>query len=80
MKNQNYHYIAQLENGLYWAGMNTFTDQIRKAQMYNSTAKAIEAVEYAIKRNRAFITTLTYRLLKVEIHVLESDDWQTVDC
>ena len=80
MKNQNYHYIAQLENGLYWAGMNTFTDQIRKAQMYNSTAKAVEAVECAIKRNRAFITTPTYRLLKVEIHVLESCDWQIADC
>lgn len=45
MKNQTYHYIVQLEDGLYWAGMNTFTDQLRKAQMYNSTTKAIEAIE-----------------------------------
>ena len=80
MKNQTYHYIVQLEDGLYWAGMNTFTDQLRKAQMYNSTTKAIEAIEHAIKRNRAFLTTTTYRLLKVEIHILESDDWHTVDC
>ena len=32
MKDQNYHFVIQLDNGLYWAGYNKFTDQIRKAQ------------------------------------------------
>lgn len=79
MKNQNYHYVVQLENGLYWAGYNSFTDQIRKAQMYNSKAKAIEAIEDAMKRNSKYITNPTYRLLKVEICILETEDWQTLE-
>ena len=50
MKNQNYHYVAQLESGLYWAGMNTFTDQLRKAQLYNKVSMLKQAVESAIEK------------------------------
>ena len=30
MKDQNYHFVIQLDNGLYWAGYNKFTDQISR--------------------------------------------------
>ena len=80
MKNQNYHYIIQLDNGLYWAGYNSFVDQIRKAKMYNSLKIAHECAIDSIKRYRpASSVGMKYRVLRVEIIVLEEDEWRTIE-
>ena len=80
MKNQNYHYVIQLENGEYWGGHNTFTDQIRKAQLYNSLKMAHSCAIDSIKRNRPVSSAgMKYRVIKIEIRVLEEDDWRTIE-
>ena len=80
MKNQDYHYVIQLENGEYWAGYNRFTDQIRKAQLYNSLKMAHSCAIDFIKRNRPVSSAgMKYRVIKVEIRVLEEDDWRTIE-
>lgn len=80
MKDQNFHYIIQTENGLYWAGYNKFVDQIRKAQMYNSLKMAHKCAIDSIKRNRpASSAGMKYRVLKIEIHVIEEEDWRTIE-
>ena len=79
MKDQNYHFIIQLDNGLYWAGYN-FVDQIRKAKMYNSLKMAHKCAIDSIKRNRpASSAGMKYRVLKVEIRVLEEDEWRAIE-
>lgn len=78
MKDQTYHYIVQLESGMYWAGYNTFTDQIRKARMYNSLKHAHTDALSAIRRNSKTLTSARYRVLKVEINILETEDWQDI--
>ena len=80
MKNQNYPYVIQLENGEYWAGCNRFTDQIRKAQLYNSLKMAHSCAIDSIKRNRPVSSVgMKYRVIKIEIRVLEEDDWRTIE-
>lgn len=80
MKNQNFHYIVQREDGMYWAGYNTFVDQIRKAQMYNSWKMANKCAIESIKRSRpASSAGMRYRIIKVEIHVIEEEGWQTIE-
>lgn len=79
MKDQNYHYVVQLENGEYWAGYNTFTDQIRKAQLYNSLKMAHTAAVDSIKRHfKPFVGT-KYRVVKIEVKVLEEEEWRTIE-
>lgn len=78
-KNQKQHYIIQFSiDGqwieCFWAGMNNYTDQWRKAKMYNSTRYAHEAAHDAIKN--VVRTADNYRLIVVEIcqtGVIESD-------
>lgn len=80
MKDQTYHYVVQTEDGLYWGGNNIFVDQIRKALMYNSLKMAHKCAIDSIKRNRrASSAGMKYRVLKVEIKVLEEDDWRTIE-
>lgn len=79
MKNQNYHYVVQLGNGVYWAGHNSVTDQIRKAQMYNSLKMAHSAAVDAVKRNSKCFADTRYRILKVEFCILEAEDWLTLE-
>jgi hypothetical protein len=78
VKDQNYHYIVQLESGMYWAGYNTFTDQIRKARMYNSLKRAHTDALDSIRRNRKTLTSTRYRVLKVEINILEIEEYQDI--
>ena len=49
-KNQLFHYVARTNFGAYWAGMNSVTDQIRKAQMYNSVKALKENVAAALRK------------------------------
>lgn len=80
MKDQNFHYIIQTEDGLYWAGYNSFVDQIRKAQMYNSLKMAHKCAIDSIKRSRPVSSAgMKYRVLKVEIHVIEKEEWRTIE-
>ncbi len=80
MKTQNFHYVIQLDNGLYWAGYNKFTDQIRKAQLYNSLKMAHSCAIDSIKRHRpASSAEMKYRVIKIEIKVLEEDDWSIIE-
>ena len=80
MKTQNYHYVIQTEDGLYWAGYNTFVDQIRKAQLYNSLKMVHKCAIESIKRSRpASSAGMKYRVLKVEIHVIDSEEWRTIE-
>ena len=80
MKDQNYHFVIQIDNGLYWAGYNKFTDQIRKAQLYNSWKMAHSCAIDSIKRHRpASSAGMKYRVIKVEIKVLEEEDWRTIE-
>lgn len=76
MKNQNYHYIIQLEGNIYWAGYNTFTDQIRKARTYNSSKIALTEGSAAIKRNKL---DTRFRILTVEVNILEEGDWRDIE-
>ena len=80
MKNQHFHYVIQTDDGLYWAGYNKFTDQIRKAMMYNSLKMAHKCASDSIKRNRpASSAGMKYRVVTVEIRVLEEDDWRAIE-
>ena len=80
MKDQKYHFVVQRDDGMYWAGHNTFVDQIRKAQMYNSLKMAHECAIDSIKRHRpASSAGMKYRVLKVELHVIEESDWRTIE-
>ena len=79
MKDQSYHYVFQLENGLYWAGYE-LVDQLRKAKLYNSLKMAKEQGIAAVKRNRPISSVGTkYRLLMIEIHVLDEGNWEVIE-
>ena len=59
--------------GTYWAGLNTWTDQIRKAQFYTSEKKAHEAAISAINKNNVSrpkeLMITDYTLVTVSINV-----------
>ena len=70
-KHQLTHYVVQTNYGTYWAGMNQFTDQIRKAQMYTSVKLAESNVRHAIERhnkNTQYPIT-SFKVLAVEVVV-----------
>ena len=82
MKEQKEHLVIISNFGTYWAGLNTWTDQIRKAQFYNSEKKAIEAAKDAIERHNKVrdeehqITS--YKLLTISFNILKETEWKTV--
>jgi len=79
MKDQNFHYIIQLDDGTYWAGYNTFVDQIRKAMLYNSYKMAESCAIDSIKRRRPSRIGTKYRILTIEINVTSESDWKVVE-
>lgn len=65
-KNQLFHYVARTNFGSYWAGMNSVTDQIRKAQMYNSVKAIKENVSAALKKYNKSLPT-EYQITSFDI-------------
>lgn len=82
MKNQDRHYIIETNFGTYWAGYNTFVDQIRKAQLYNIPKRAHEAAKDAIKRANRFTAEghkiTSYRLIEVQLVKTEEFPWEVI--
>lgn len=75
MKDQNKHFVIVTNYGTYWAGYNTFTDQLRKAQFYNSEKHAHTAAADAIRRYNKHVSDARkiqdYMLLVIEINTVD---------
>ncbi len=73
---QKEHYIGMNDQGLYWAGMNTWTDQIRKAKQYNSLKLAHEHIREAVERSNQWLhpPINSYTILTVEINILNESE------
>lgn len=75
-KAQTTHYIGMNDQGLYWAGYNTWTDQIRKAKLYNSAQRAHEHVKEAVERSNQWLhpPIASYTILTIEINILGAEE------
>ena len=67
-KEQTLHYVGMNDQGMYWAGYNTWTDQLRKAKQYNGLRYAHEALREAVTRSNKWLDPKikSYRILTVE--------------
>lgn len=87
MKNQNFHYVIEFDNGGYLKELGGLTDQLRLAKMYNSIKYAHEGAQSAIpkinkytpKDNPYYIKG--YRIIEVKIEVLSDHNtpWTEVE-
>jgi len=75
-KAQTTHYIGMNDQGLYWAGYNTWTDQIRKAKQYNSLKLAHEYVREAVIRSNQWLhpPINSYTILTIEMNILNAEE------
>ena len=75
-KAQTVHYIGMNDQGLYWAGYNTWTDQIRKAKLYNSAKRAHEHIREAVERSNQWLhpPIASYTILTIEINILGAEE------
>ena len=76
-KAQTTHYIGMNDQGLYWAGYNIWTDQIRKAKQYNSLKHAQEHIREAVVRSNQWShpPINSYTILTVEINILDTQEF-----
>ena len=76
-KAQTVHYIGMNDQGMYWAGYNTWTDQIRKAKQYNSLKAAHEFIHEAVVRCNQWShpPINSYTILTVEINILDAQEF-----
>lgn len=76
-KAQTTHYIGMNDQGMYWAGYNTWTDQIRKAKQYNSLKAAHEFIHEAVVRCNQWShpPINSYTILTVEINILDAKEF-----
>ena len=77
-KAQSVHFIGMDDQGRYWSGYNTWTDQIRKAKQYNSIKLAHEYVREAVERCNQWShpPIQSYTILTVEINILDTEEVQ----
>lgn len=77
-KAQKIHYVGMNDQGLYWAGNNTWTDQLRKAKQYNSHKLAHEYIREAVERSNQWLHPQieSYTILTIEINILDTEEVQ----
>ena len=57
------NWVIKTSNGLYWCGNNSFSEQIRKAQIYHWKEKAEEQATHIFKRNK--IENVTWEVISI---------------
>lgn len=75
-------FVIRFNNGLYWCGYNTTSPQLRKAKIYNSIDRAVEAGDKClklagsirridVKKDSRPEAIVSYKILEVEIRAVK---------
>ena len=57
------NWVIKTSNSLYWCGNNSFSEQIRKAQIYHWKEKAEEQAAHIFERNK--IENVTWEVISI---------------